>query len=102
MNSIRAIFDIFSALSTAQWALVGAIWLISQLIAVFLFARWGLTRSWQLQRNLKRRVVILHPLLPSGAVVPGGELRNELAILRANGLLNIRDGVTDYRTFNPV
>ena len=88
------------ALSLLQWCLATGLGLVVGVLATLGFLRWLLARSWQLHRRLKRPIVVLHPLGPSGDVMPGGSLDSILPLLRG-GPLNVKDGITDHRYFTP-
>lgn len=95
------IYDALSTLSLAQWVVAVILLIATHVIAYFVFIRWVMRRSWKLHQHLKRSVVLLRPITPSGDTLAGGDLSNELLLLQRNSFLNVRGGITDYRTFNP-
>ena len=93
-------FEVFGNLSTAEWIVVGAVWLTTHVLVYIAFTRWFLGRQWRLYRNLKRPVIVLPPIMPGGGIAEGCEMRKELDLLQRSGLFNLKaDG--DYTTFNP-
>jgi hypothetical protein len=78
------------------------VWLGTNLLIYYSFARWIFRRQWRLFQNLKRPVVILQPQQPTGDVMPGGKLDVEIGMIRENGFLNVANQPTDHRSFNPV
>ena len=96
-NLVKAL----EALSFWHWVFLGVAWLVTHAIVYFVFAKWILCRQWKLYQNLRRPVIILTPTSEDGAPIVGGEMTNEISLLKSNGLLNISYDGSDYRTFDP-
>ena len=100
MAALHHLYDVVSVLSTIEWGIIVVIWIASTGALFWLFFRWFLRRQWQLYRNLKRPIVLLRPVLATGAPVADGDLTQEYNLIQRTGFLNIQ-APTDYRSFNP-
>lgn len=96
--------DIYKLLETItfwHWLIFSAIWIVSHAIGYLVFAKWVLCKQWKLYKNLKRPVIILTPISEDRAPIVGGEMKNEISLLKSSGLLNISSADTNYQAFDP-
>ncbi len=95
------LIEALSTLSLLEWIIITVIWLVTNAIIYLSFTKWVFGRLWRLYKNLKRPVIVLTPISESGATIASGEMKNEVQLLKSNGLLNISSDESDFRTFNP-
>ncbi|SYZ71959.1 hypothetical protein TRIP_C20074 [Candidatus Zixiibacteriota bacterium] len=98
---MQQLWSALSTLSLLQWTILAIIWLGTNVLIYGAFAKWIFRRQWRLYRNLKRPVIVLIPTMNSGQMIPGGEMKSEIQLLKTNKLLNIAEEPQEYRTFNP-
>lgn len=95
------LIDALSALSLIEWVIVSAVFLATHIVVYLAFAKWVYRRQWKLYQNLKRPIVVFKPTYENGSVMPGGDMANEVKLLKKNGLLNIDDSPGNFKNFNP-
>ena len=100
-SQLQQLWDLLGTISLLQGIVLGLLWVGGQAAIVYGFTRWVLRRSWHLHQHLGRPVILLQPIDEKGALVPGGDLSPILHLLKKNGFLNVRNGATDYRSFDP-
>jgi len=95
------VMGLLENLSLLHWIIAGIVYVLSVGFGVFLATRWFWRTQRRLYRNLKRPVLIITPTDSQGGKIHGTEMEVEKKFLSDNGFLNIDDGPTDYRSFNP-
>lgn len=99
---MEQLINALSALSLIQWIIVSAVWLMTNALLLIAFVWWFFRRQWKFYKNLKRPVLIFPPIGENNIPIAGGEMKNELKLLKDNGFLNVKDESGNFKSFNPV
>ena len=88
--------DVFGDLLNLELLLKVGAGVLLAFLTILIFFRWVIVRTWTLHSNLKRPVIILRPLNVDDRIIKGGEMRSEIRLLEASGLLSVETYPREY------